>query len=227
MKTLILTAIILSSSAVLLAQDCAVYFPSKVGTVMEMTDYDAKGREESKGMTLLKEIKDEGAVKLFLAETSTITSEGDTLKVEYAARCENGVFSVNMFSGMANQGGGPMNIEGDFLDFPKNPVSGMTLDDKLMTISLTAGDQSEESALPAIKLKYQFINRKIESLEKIKTPAGEFETVKMSYDVSYRMGILLTYHVVEWYAKDVGLVRSELYNKKGKLKSYRELTKFE
>jgi hypothetical protein len=31
----------------------------------------------------------------------------------------------------------------------------------------------------------------------------------------------------EWYAEGVGLVKSEIYNKKGKLMGYSELTSFE
>jgi len=39
------------------------------------------------------------------------------------------------------------------------------------------------------------------------------------------MGFTFKAKGVEWYVKDIGVVRSESLNKKGKLQSYREITK--
>ena len=54
--------------------------------------------------------------------------------------------------------------------------------------------------------------------EKVSTTAGKFDCIKISY--LKRTKIVLkteTVRVTEWYAKGVGLVKSEAYDTKGKL----------
>ena len=45
--------------------------------------------------------------------------------------------------------------------------------------------------------------------------------------ISTKMMIRIKNKSKEWYAEDVGMVRSETYNKRGKLMGYSELTKIE
>ena len=56
--------------------------------------------------------------------------------------------------------------------------------------------------------------------EQVHTRAGKFDCIKISYLM--RTKIVLkskTLRVTEWYAKGVGLVKSEAYDTKGKLDS--------
>ena len=70
-------------------------------------------------------------------------------------------------------------------------------------------------------------NRKVEAVERVTTEAGTFECFKVSYDVMTDAMIDIRTKGIEWIAKDVGAVRTETYNKNGKLTGYSELIKIE
>jgi len=69
-------------------------------------------------------------------------------------------------------------------------------------------------------------NRKVEAIEDITTPAGTFTCYKISSDVETKMMMKISIKSVEWYAKNVGTVRTESYNNNGKLTGYTLLTDF-
>ncbi|MBL4560545.1 MAG: hypothetical protein JKX79_06125 [Labilibaculum sp.] len=70
------------------------------------------------------------------------------------------------------------------------------------------------------------VNRKVEAHENITTPAGTFKCCKISEDVKSKMGFVnVQLHNVTWIVKDIGTIRRESYNKKGKLSSTSELIK--
>ena len=70
-------------------------------------------------------------------------------------------------------------------------------------------------------------NRKVEAIEKITTEAGTFECYKITYDVFTDAMIDINTKGIDWIARDVGTVRTENYNKNGKLTGYTELIKLE
>jgi hypothetical protein len=75
-------------------------------------------------------------------------------------------------------------------------------------------------------IKSTISNRKVASIEKLSTPAGTFNAFKITYDIETHMGfITVKSSAAEWYCKKYGLIKSENYNKRGKLQSYSLLTK--
>ncbi|MDR2915010.1 MAG: hypothetical protein LBV74_09305 [Tannerella sp.] len=67
-------------------------------------------------------------------------------------------------------------------------------------------------------------NRKVEAKEDITTPAGTFNCYKVCYDleVGMDMGMMkqgATQKIVEWLSPEIGTVKQETYNQKGKLES--------
>ena len=56
-------------------------------------------------------------------------------------------------------------------------------------------------------------------------PAGTFDCIQLSQKVALKMGINIEAYSKEWYAEDIGMVRSESYTKNGKLTGYSLLTK--
>ncbi|MFN0275221.1 MAG: hypothetical protein ACKVPJ_05725, partial [Chitinophagales bacterium] len=55
---------------------------------------------------------------------------------------------------------------------------------------------------------------------------GSFECVKFSETIHMKMLFKVTAKSITWMAEDVGVVKSESYNDKGKLEGYSLLTKF-
>ena len=219
MKKFVAVLLLVSTASWVSAQDCTLYFPSKVGETVEVTHYNQKGKEQSKSTTKVIRVDENGGDITIDAELSTQVKK-DTHVIEYSASCIDGVFKLNMFGGItSNEMAGNFELDGDFLDIPSNPQAGDMLDNKTIIMRLKAGEDN----LGLVNLKYHFTNRKIEALEKITTPAGTFDAIKMSYDMEFKMGLVFRMSAVEWYVKGVGMVRSELY-RKGKLDGYSEIT---
>ncbi|MDH5381024.1 MAG: hypothetical protein OEW75_09230 [Cyclobacteriaceae bacterium] len=224
MKEFSLSIFLLLVSSIVFAQDCIMYFPQEEGTIFEITNYSPKDKVESVSLNEILNKDVDGSDVTIHAQVSQYSNNNqDTIVVDYTAGCMKGVFQINMFTGLQNSGGSFMELDGDFLDIPANPSAGQKLEDKLIILKIAPNAETGEALL---NFKYNFVNRLVESIEKITTPAGTFDAVKMSYDVTVRIPFPVTLHVVEWYSKDVGQVRSETYNSKGKSKGYSVLTKF-
>ena len=70
-------------------------------------------------------------------------------------------------------------------------------------------------------------NRTVEAVENITTRAGTFKCFKISYDIETKAVMTFRAKGTEWIAKDIGVIRSENYNKNGKLTGYSELASLE
>lgn len=75
-----------------------------------------------------------------------------------------------------------------------------------------------------IPSKVNMTDYKVEAREQVTTPAGEFDCLVISQRVSTKVIVKVEAGSMEWYAKGIGMVRSESYNKKGKLVGYDVLT---
>jgi len=211
------------------ANDCVFYFATQKGSKLEMTNYNRKGKKEN---VIKLEVVDKktanGNVTLDIAYVYYDKKEKDVqAKGNYKAMCENGVykFEFGAMSPVVGQKRGKnmeMKMESDFLDIPSNPRAGQKLKDGQMQISMKT-----EGMPNMFKTQVKISDRKVEGVEKITTPAGTFNCVKISYNSQMKMSFINTRtKTVQWFAKNVGMVRSEIYNKKGKLSGYTELTKF-
>ena len=72
-------------------------------------------------------------------------------------------------------------------------------------------------------MRIDVTDRKVEALEKITTPAGTFDCMKITSVCFTKMLIKSETEMTDWYAPNVGLVRSETYQR-GKLLTFSELT---
>ncbi|MCF6348980.1 MAG: DUF3108 domain-containing protein [Flavobacteriaceae bacterium] len=70
------------------------------------------------------------------------------------------------------------------------------------------------------------LNGKVEKREEITIPAGTFDCYVISFETEFKMGIKRKGKTRQWLAKGVGIVKTEDYNKKGKVISKSVLTKF-
>ncbi len=67
-------------------------------------------------------------------------------------------------------------------------------------------------------------NQKVEAIEDVTVKAGTFKGYRFSGEVnSSAMGIKVKSNNLDWYAKGVGIVKTENYDKNGKLQSRTEL----
>ena len=117
-----------------------------------------------------------------------------------------------------------MDVDVDASDFeiPSMDVSaGTALKDGSLIVSIGEGSTT------LFKMTVLITDRKVEANEERTTPAGTFQCLVLTQKISTKMMIKVEGASKEWYAEEIGMVRSESYNKKGKLQGYSELTKLE
>jgi hypothetical protein len=98
-------------------------------------------------------------------------------------------------------------IESDNLEMPSSIKVGDRLNDGSLMITVSS------SGMKLMTMTTDISNRKVEAEEKVTTDAGTFDCYKISYDLTTKMMMTMNLSAIEWYAKDVGMVKSESYSK--------------
>ncbi|HEY8402648.1 MAG TPA: hypothetical protein VIK89_15370, partial [Cytophagaceae bacterium] len=112
--------------------------------------------------------------------------------------------------------------------YPAQLSEGQNLPDAIMRMSIT--DKASGNEMGTVNIN--IINRKVVGKEKITTPAGTFDSYKITYDITIEtvmMGMRLpgnNLKGVEYISPGTGVIRNESYNQKEKLTGYQILTKF-
>ncbi|MGQ1910765.1 TapB family protein [Marinifilum sp. RC60d5] len=219
--------ILLMFSACLLAisQDCTIYIPSDIGTELHFQTSNAKGKIQgiySQKVISVKNIGGETHYDLLQTHRDPKNQEKIIIQDTISFRCKGNVFYIDMekylnqkqmegFKGME------VKITTNDLIYPSNLSPGMALNDGSISLQVGSG---------IMNMTTNIINRKVEAHENITTAAGTFKCYKISEDVKSKMGfITVQLHNVSWIVKNIGTIRSESYNKKGKLDSTTELIK--
>ena len=198
--------------------DCTAYFPMREGAEFVIKNYNSKGKYQGKAEHKVLS-KDDSGGNLQVSVASKIFDKKDKelTSMEYQVRCVDGQFEFKMTGGLSmdQMAGAGMNttVDGDFLDIPADASPGQDLKDGSVTVNINE----------AMRITTTISNRKVEAIEEITTEAGTFECIKITYDIETKMLMTIRGSAAEWYAKEVGMVRSESYNKKGKLAGYSEL----
>lgn len=219
-KTAFITAMLLIVSIAMQAQDCFKYFPQKEGTVMKTKHYDKKDKETGESaITILKKTSSGNRQQIDVKFESTSKTTDSAFVGEYAYICEDGKVYVEMKSYLGNQlaayQGMDIEIDGDNIEMPSNPAAGQELSGGEVIATV------RNQGIPMMKISLDISNRKVEKKEMIKTPAGTFECFKITQDTQSKIGFIkVKGSSAEWFAEGIGVVRSESYDKRGKLVSY-------
>jgi hypothetical protein len=225
MKQLLLIAVFCYSSiAALIAQDCPMYYPDKENTQMEYKQYDKKGGLSGSSVQKITSIKKTAGSTEVEVSSMSFDAKGKNIgSAKLKARCEGGVFYIDMSNYLNQQSTDAykdmeMSVEGGNLEMPSIMKAGDLLKDGDIKMSFSSG------GMTVMKMSVSITNRKVEAVESLTTPAGTFECYKISYDIATKMGINVNMKGVEWYAKGVGMVKSESYTKDAKLQGSTLLT---
>lgn len=210
------------------AQECDTYLLLKEGSSFEYTNYDKKGKAITVGNHLAVKVTENGGdyksdIKLDVKNIK----KGDTFTMEYEVGCKDGVLSIDMSrffdsSQLMQYEGSDFDIaiEGDMLYFPRDLVEGTDLNDGNITIKVN------KDGFTFITMTMTIFNRKVLGKESITTEAGTFDCQKVSFDFESKFGIIkVKGSASEWYHDGRLIIKSESYNKKGKLIGSTALTK--
>lgn len=209
------------------SQDCTIYIPNTVGTELHYKMTNSKGKTMSSYTQKLLSVKNKGEETIYSMLQTTMDGNSDSeilMQDTIEFRCKGNEFYIDMdkylnqkqmeaFQDME------VKVTTDDLIYPPKLSPGQKLKDGSITISLEGGMMN-------MNLTTNIINRKVEAHENVSTPAGEFKCYKLSEDIQSKTGFVnVLMRNVIWISKDIGTVRSESYNKKGKLTSVTELVK--
>lgn len=227
MKKLLFITAMLFLGLVLKAQE--TFFPTKEGTVLIYKTFDKKDKETSMVKDTIKQVNVAGnnmditylcesfdpKEKMVFKEEITIHKKGDILYFDMSKFMNKAAFQQN------GEIPADVQVTGNNMEIPSNPKPGDLLPDAYVEMTLKMGFVN-------MKMSAKMTNRKVESIEEITVKAGTFTCYKFTSDVlAIAMGIKTNIQSVEWYAKGVGTIKSESYDKNGKLQSYTELVELQ
>lgn len=208
-------------TALLQGQDCQDFFPQKEGVVLKYVNYDKKDKVTGSSEMSFKEKKQKEDFTSVVFSSVYRDKKGEAqYENEVEVDCKDGIlyFSSSKFldpSTMSAYESMEVEVDASHMEMPLNAVAGTELQDGSVTAVVS------NSGMKLITISVKVFNRKIEAIESIDTPAGSFECIKNSYDALSETGFVkVNLSAIEWYCPDVGTIRSESYNKNGKLMSY-------
>ena len=206
--------------------DCKPYLPINKGATWEITNYTAKGKEAGKIDYELIDKIENGNNITFTVKTITFDKKGEQIyESRFEAKCIDGKFDFDMafkMDGGALQAYENMDVKVDAskLEIPDlDTAPGTHLADGSLVVNIETG------TIGMFKMTVLITDRVLEGRETVATSAGIFDCIVLSQKVSTKMMIKVQGSSKEWYAENIGIVRSESYNKKGKLMGYSVLTK--
>ncbi len=201
------------------------FFPTTEGTVLVYKSFDKKGKQSSGTKYTIKNVKKDGdnvdityviealnpKDKLVYNDEITIQQRGDVLYVDMSNFVNKAAFQKD------GQMPTDIKVTGNNMELQTNISPGQTLPDANIEMELKMGFMN-------MKMGAQVTDRKMETIEDVTVPAGTFKTYKFTSNVTATaLGINMNSQNTEWYAKGIGMVKSETYDKKGKLASSTEL----
>ena len=218
-KIIILVCSILVSFSAVSQNACSMYYPFKVGAEFEITNFNKKGKKEgvvhykiisieNNEATIETKISDDKG-KEITTTSYKIVCNGDSISIDFKSLINPDIYK--QYKDME------LDITGTNIELPNDLQVGQSLEDASVNMSIN---------MSGIKMNMtiDMVDRKVNAKESITTPAGTFDCFALSYNSEMKMGMKMSYEIKEWIAEGVGLVKSENYNKKGKLTGYSELT---
>ena len=198
-----------------IAQDCGYYSLTK-GTKFSYQNLDAKGKVTSSSRSTCTDVVQIPAGSEYKVQVEVTDAKNNKSNHEYAMRCESGNFYVDMQNFVdpkSMESFKDMEIKVDSKDmmYPTGLAAGQTLPDASITISAGSG------GVNLMNMVVNITNRKVAGNESVTVPAGTFDCFKITYDVETKFMFKISSTVTEYVSYGVGNVKTETYDKKGKL----------
>lgn len=224
MKKLVLLLLVTFVSSSLFAQ-CDKMFDFKEGTNWTWANYDKKGKLLGKTIQKVEEFSIDGDNRTAVISVTRADSKGEqTEPISMEMTCVAGVISVDMKKFLPTEyledGEAELKVETENLEIPMSLNKGDKLKDGSIKMSM-----NEDSPIP-INVTVTISDRRVVDEEVLNTPAGEFDCAVMEQTISTKVMMSIIMKSKEWYTPGVGMIKSESYNKKGKLTGYSLLTAF-
>ncbi|MEQ8624755.1 MAG: hypothetical protein RJQ00_09660 [Vicingaceae bacterium] len=223
--SLLLLLFLMVFSPVFSQDECNPYLLLTEGRTWTTKSYSAK-KDKYQGSQTFKVLsitEEDGKMLVTVNLIATDKKDKEAFNKDITFECENGVVDMDISSMIPAEmieslESMDMKVEMDRLSIPQKLKVGQKLDDGSITMTMEGPVN--------ITMGFNIKDRKVEGLETVNVPAGEFESFKITYITEFKgMGSRET-KSVEYIAKGIGMVRSESYNKKGELDFYSVLVSY-
>jgi len=219
---------------------CTDFIWFKKGAFMEFEAKDGKNKNLQKSKMTIINIHQEGQGTVADVKASDDKNNefdmqfkciGDKMYMDFGAIMkqamqqagQSGADAAAVQKAMENT---EMSFTDGFMEFPKQMYPGQQLDDVSFTLKTSPSPQVSMEVISTLE------NRKVVAREKIQTPAGSFDCVKISGQRRTSMKVMgmnqkmpsSTEYI--WFAKGLGVVKQEDYDEKGKLQSVNQLVNY-
>lgn len=204
---------------------CKVYFPQQIGTELTYENYSAKDKLESTDKFKVLDVVEVGSLTRIDVAASSYDKKGEEVyngTVSYT--CEDGVFKISMEdmldpATMEAYKDMEVTMTQTEIKLPSDLTIGAALPDAEMTMTVSS------NGMQVMQMNFEITDRKVEAIESITTPAGSFSCYKLTQTTDMKMMFInKTFTSIDWIADNIGSVRSETYDSKGSLESYRVLS---
>lgn len=215
-KILIISILAFMLTSTVKAQDCS-YFSMSKGNVFGYQNLDAKGKVTGTTKTTCLDVEKAGAALKYKVRSEYADAKDSKPSTqEYSMRCEDGKFYIDMQSfldpkSMETFQGMEVSVDSKDMVYPSALSAGQVLPDASITISASSG------GVKILNMVINITNRKVVGTESVTVPAGTFECYKLTYDVETKMMFKTNTNVAEYINLGVGNVKTETFDKKGKL----------
>lgn len=227
MRKLSLLFVFVFSTLFAVAQ-CNEYYIFQEGSEWEYENFNAKGKLT--GRNHQKVTSYSKTADGFVATVNSVMNDEkgkEVMKGDLEFKCDKGTMYLDMRNFISEEQlkafqNYEMKIDSDNLEIPSKLNVGDNLGEGSVTITASG------APFP-MKMTVTITDRKVEGKESLTTPAGTFDCFKISSKttVQNQMGVTMTIQLssVEWIAPKVGVVKTESYNKNGKLNGSTVLSK--
>ncbi len=213
------------------AQNCDAFFPLKKGSSTEMLEYDGNKALTGKYVSTVKDRKDDGVNVTAAVHNDHYDASGKPGgSFDFTVKCDGKTLFLDMSSfgnimekhkGMEDM---DVKIEGGFMEVPVGLGVGDALKDAVMTMHMS----QKGHEIGTITMTFR---RKVEAEESVTVPAGTFTCFRVAVEMDGAMTMMGMKQptgktkMTNWFSQGTGPVKSESYNKDGKLTGYSVLNK--
>ena len=197
MKKMLLFFLLMAGWAQVQAQ--APYCCVTKGAELTYTDYDAKGKETGTTTNIYKEVKVISDLDYDISMETTVNTGGMETTMETSMEVRNGSAMISMGQGS--------------IDLTATDPELMRIPNKLAVgYKLPLGEMIVD--LGGFRVKSTITENEVVDREEITTPAGTFKCYVVKQTSEGRvMGIKSATTTKIWYARGIGMVKTETYSK--------------
>ncbi|QNJ97966.1 TapB family protein [Constantimarinum furrinae] len=206
--------------------DCSKFYPFTEGAKSQLTLYNGKNKVQGMVEYEVLKLSTTGGSVSATMKNRLFDEKGSMLsESEYEALCSDGVVSIDFKSLMRPglmdaYGNMETEVTGTNLDLPNDLEVGQSLPDAEINVKMSMSGMN-------MNMKTAIVDRKVIGRESITTPAGTFDCFVLTQTMEIKsIASNMSRTSKQWVAEGVGVVKTEDYNKKGKLDGVSLLTAF-